>query len=57
MTGSGEGDEGRRGDRMGEGYGEGRIGRGNYGEHQGQNLEALNIWLDVQLANNSNIMK
>ncbi len=55
--GSGEGDEGRRGDRTGEGYGEGRMGGGNYGEHQYQNLGALNTWLDVQLASNSNVMK
>lgn len=55
--GSGEGDEGRRGDRMGGMYGEGRMNRGNYGERQGQNSEALNTWLDVQLAGNSNVMK
>jgi hypothetical protein len=55
--GSGEGDEGRRGDRMGGRYGEGRMDRGNYGERSGQNSEELNTWLDIQLAGNSNIIK
>ena len=55
--GSGEGEEGRRGDRMGGRYGEGRMGGGNIGERSGQNPEELNTWLEVQLAGNSNVMK
>jgi hypothetical protein len=55
--GSGEGDEGRRRDRMGGRYGEGRMGEGNIGERSGQNSEELNTWLEVQLAGNSKVMK
>jgi hypothetical protein len=55
--GSGEGDEGRRRDRMGGRYGEGRMGGGSIGERSGQNSEELNTWLEVQLAGNSKVMK
>jgi hypothetical protein len=55
--GNGEGDEGRRGDRIRGRNAEGRMDRGNYGERQDQNSEALNAWLKVTLAKKPGILK